>query len=130
MKIDGLEGAAVIAVAKLVSDKESSAASAGLAAGQYDVDVTLRVKGTLTRGENYTGKIVEKADPWLLLAVALSHLNGVTVDSIVREALMADPALVADLKADAADAIAAVKGPTETVCNGKTTAKLVAEIVK
>jgi len=130
MKIEGLEGAAVIAVGKLVSDKEASAASSELKAGTYNVDVTLHVTGTLNRGENYMGKIVAKADPWLLLAAALSHLNGVTVDSIVKEALTADPALVDDLKAKAADAIAAIKGPTETTCNGKTTAKLVAEIVK
>jgi hypothetical protein len=129
MKIEGLSAAAVIAVGKLVSDTESSKASAGLAAGQHNVDVTIRVKGTLTRGENYTQPIVEKANPWLILAVALSHLNGITVDSIVKEALTADPAMVDSLKVKAAEAIAAIKGPTETACNGKTTAKLTAELV-
>ena len=130
MKIEGLSGAAVVAVGKLVSDKESSEASATLTAGKHEVDVTIRVHGTLTRGENYTQPIVEKANPWLILAVALSHLNGVTVASIVKEALTADPAMVDSLKVQAADAIAAIKGPTDTPCNGKTTGKLVAEVVR
>ena len=130
MKVDGLSAVEVVAVGKVVSDKESSEANGGLTAGQHEVDVTVRVRGTLTRGENYTAQIVEKANPWLILAVAMSHLNGVTVDSIVKEALTADPALVDSLKEKAAEAIAAIKGPTETACNGKTTGKLVAELVK
>lgn len=129
MKIEGLSGAAVVAVGKLVSDKESSEASKTLVAGEYPVDVTVRVHGFLTRGENYEQEIVEKAEPWLLLAVALSHLNSVTVESITKEALTADPKLVESLKKQAADAVEAVKGKTLTKCNGKTTAKLVAEVV-
>lgn len=54
----------------------------------------------------------------------MSKLNGVTVDSLVREALTADPALVKSLKAKAATAINAVKAPTLTVCNGKVTTKV------
>jgi hypothetical protein len=130
MKVDGLSAVEVVAVGKLVSDKESSEANASLTAGKYDVDVTVRVKGTLTRGENYVQQVVEKANPWLLLSVALSHLNGVTVDSIVTEALTADPAMVDSLKAKAAEAIATVKGPTATPCNGKTTGKLTVEVVR
>ncbi len=129
MKIEGLSGAAVVAVAKMVSDAEAKEASGSLAAGKYDVDVTVRVRGTLTRGANYTQQVVAKADPWLLLAAALSHLNGVTVASIVKEAVTADPDLVDNLKVQAAEAIATIKGTTETECNGKTTGKLVAEVV-
>jgi hypothetical protein len=129
MKIEGLSGAAVIAVGKLVSEGDAKAASGSLAAGEYPVDVTVRVHGTVTRGANYTQQVVAKAEPWLILAAALSHLNGVTIESIVKEALTADPALVDSLKQKAADAIAALKAPTDTPCNGKTTAKLVAEVV-
>ena len=130
MKIEGLSDAAIVAVGKLVNDKESSAASAKLSAGQHNVDFTIRVSGILNRGENYTQQVVAKADPWLLLAVALSHLNGVTVESITKEALTADPTMVDSLKEVAAKAIAAIKGTTDTPCNGKTTAKgLTAELV-
>ena len=129
MKIEGLSDAAIVAVGKLVGDKESSAASAKLSVGQHNVDFTIRVKGVLNRGENYTAQIVAKADFALLFAVALSHLNGTTVESIVRESLAYDPALVDSLKEIAAKAVAQIKETTTTPCNGKTTAKLVAELV-
>jgi hypothetical protein len=72
---------------------------------------------------------VAKCDPWLLLAAALSKLNGVTVDALVREAVTADEALIDGLKVKAAEAIAAIKATTTTICAGKITTKLVAELV-
>ena len=119
-----LTPAAIVALSKAVSAPAAKAAKAALPVGETAVDVVVHLTGTLKRGEDYTQAIVAKADPWTLLAAALSHLNGVTVDSIVREALTADPALVKSLKAKAADAIAAVKGPTETPCTGKVTGKV------
>ena len=113
-----------VALAKAVKAAAAKAAGEGVSAGEYPVDFTVRVSGSIKKGEDYDQEIVAKADPWLLLAAALSHLNGVTVDSIVREALTADPALVDGLKAKAADAVQAVKGPTKTRCNGKITTKL------
>ena len=94
-----------------------------LPVGSHTVNETvlINISGTLNVGEDYSQQIVEKADPWLLLSVALSHLNGVTVESIVTEALTADPKLVKSLKAKAASAVAAVKAPTETECKGKVT---------
>jgi hypothetical protein len=124
MKIEGLTGPELLALAKVVSDKDTKEVSGALKPGNYDVDFSVRVVGSLARGVNYTSKIVAKADPWLLLHVALSHLNGVTVESIVQESLTADPALIESLKADAAEAIATLKEETETTCNGKVTTKL------
>jgi hypothetical protein len=123
-----LSGLQTVALAKVVKEAAAKAASAGVVAGEYPVDFKVHVTGKVTKGEDYDQEIVEKAEPWLLLAVALSHLNGVTVASIVREALTASPDLVDGLKVQAADAIAAVKGPTKTRCNGKITTKLVAEL--
>jgi hypothetical protein len=125
MKIEGLSKLELIALAKIVSDDDVREASRVLTSGEYGVDFMVRVSGNIKRGENYTAKIVAKADPWLLLAAALSHLNGITVESIVREALAADPALVESLKVKAADAISTLKGTTETPCNGRVTTKLV-----
>ena len=125
---ENLSPAEVIALAKVVKAAETKQASSELSVGDHDVDFTVRVTGSLKRGANYTQQIVAKADPWTLLAAALSHLNGVTVDSLVKEALTADPALIKSLKANAAVAIAAVKGPTETECNGKVTTKVAADL--
>lgn len=126
--LENLNPAEVIALAKVVKDAEAKKASSELEVGDHDVDFVVRVTGSLKRGANYTQRIVAKADPWTLLAAALSHLNGVTVDSLVKEALTADPALIKSLKASAADAIGKVKGPTETACNGKVTTKVAAEL--
>jgi hypothetical protein len=122
--IENLTAVETKAVAALVSDTVAREAAATIPVGTHPVDVTVRLTGTLTKGEDYDGQIVAKADPWTLLAVALSHLNGVTVESITREALAADPALVADLKKGAQAAIEAVKGLTVTRCNGKVTVKV------
>ena len=124
-----LTPAEIVALSKVVSAASLKQASSELAVGSHAVDFTVRVSGSLKRGVDYTQQIVAKADPWTLLAAARSHLNGVTVDSLVKEALTADPALVKSLKAKAAEAIAEVKAPTETVCNGKVTTKVAASAV-
>jgi hypothetical protein len=125
MKSD-LEALEVVALGKAVKDAAYKLASAGLVAGEYPVDFKVHVSGKIMKGEDYDQPIVAKCDPWLLLAAALSKLNGVTIDSLVREAETADPALVDSLKAKAAEAIEAIKGALPpTRCNGKVTAKLV-----
>jgi len=113
-----------VALGKAIKDAVLKEAGAGVTAGEYPVDFTVRVSGSIKKGEDYEQEIVAKADPWLLLAEALSKLNGVTVDALVREALTADEALIEGLKAKAANAIQAVKGPTKTNCAGKITTKL------
>jgi hypothetical protein len=122
-----LEGLGVIelkALAAMVGDAVAKEASSKIPVGPHVVDFMVQIKGLLVKGADYEGEIVAKADPWLLLAVALSHLNGKTVDSIVKEALSADPALADSLKVQAQKALEAVKGPTKTNCNGKVTCKL------
>lgn len=91
--------------------------------GKYDAaaQVLIDVTGTVTVGEDYEQRIVAKADPWTLLAVALSKLNGVTVDAIVREALTADEKLVKSIKAQADTAMGTLKAETVTSCKGKVT---------
>ena len=119
-----LNAAETVALGKVVTAKQVKEASAELAIGDHDVDFLVQVRGSLKRGENYEQQIVAKADPWTLLAVSLSHLNGVTVESIVKEALTADPELVKSIKKMAGEAIADVKAPTVTQCNGKVTTKV------
>jgi hypothetical protein len=123
-----LTAAQIVAITKAIPAKVVTKAKADLGVGDHDVDVTVRVTGSIKRGLDYSQKIVAKADPWLLLGVALSHLNGVTVDSIVREALTADPELVKSLKKTAQTALDAIKAPTDTDCSGKVTAKVAATV--
>jgi len=128
-----------------------------LKVGTHEIEetITLNIKGTVTVGEDYDQRIVAKADPWLLLEVALSKLNGVTIDSLVRDAankeldtkatkLKADATLFAlqtanDKKeyelavkkaTEAGEAIDKIKMGTWTKCDGKVTKKLFIELVE
>ncbi len=118
-----LNAAEVVALAKVVTGKRLKEASAELTVGSHDVDFLVQVTGSVKRGEDYEQEIVLKAEPWTMLAAALSHLNGVTVESLVKEALTSDPELVKSIKAEAKDAMARINKPTLTSCNGKVTTK-------
>jgi hypothetical protein len=118
---------AVSAEALQILAKEAAAAKGktrdALTVGDTEVDeiITLHLTGTVRTGADYEQEIVAKADPWTLLAAALSHLNGVTIESLTAEALAADPKLIASIKKQAKASIAAVKGITLTECRGKVT---------
>lgn len=118
-----LNPAEIVALSKVVSAKRAKEASAELAVGSHDVDFLVQVTGSVKRGEDYEQEIVLKADPWTMLAAALSHLNGITVKSLVKEALSSDPKLVASIKKQAKDAMSEINKPTKTSCNGKVTTK-------
>lgn len=119
-----LESVEIVALGKAVKDAVLKEAGAGVKAGEYPIGFTVRIGGTIKKGEDYSQELVSRADPWLLLAAALSKLNGVTVDALVREAMTADEALIEGLKAKAAEAIQQIKGTTKSICAGKITTKL------
>ena len=113
-----------LAVCKAIKEAAEKTASANLAPGTHTVDCTVRVTGIITKGEDYNQNIVAKADPWTLLAVAMSKLNGVTLESIVKDALNTPEELIEAIKLSAKTAVEAVKAPTLTACKGKVTTKL------
>ena len=119
-----------LAIDKLVSEKAMKNARKQIAPGTYLTDFWVRISGSVEIGEKYVRRVPQKAQPWNLLAVALSHLNGTTVESIVREAMAADPEMVKDIKARADAAVVSLKGMTETTCAGRIKANLNAEIVE
>lgn len=68
--------------------------------GEYEIDRTVRVRGTIKVGQDFQKSFWQSADPMGLLALALNKLNGVTVESIMREhlALKNDPVHKAEAK--------------------------------
>lgn len=129
-----LTNAEILAITKVVAGKATKA-SKHLAAGEYDIDVTVRVKGTVKRGDDYTQAIVNKIDWALLLGVALSKLNGATAESIIREAIEIEESekgdeLTKTIKAAVGVGIKKLKGTTDTDCNGKVTHDLSVEEVE
>lgn len=98
----------------------------GLEEGEYAVYLKIRLIGTVKVGADYDQRVVAKADPWKLLAVALSKLNNVTIASLVREAeaLTVDEGTDKRIKKEAAVAIDALKESTVTRMRGKVTTDL------
>ena len=117
-----------LAIAKLVGDQAEKDARKNVCPGNHAADFWLHVSGDIDVGEDYNRKVPQKAKPWDLLAVALSHLNGMTIDSITREALSAATELVESVKQKAEAAIQSIKGTTETVCSGRIKTDLTVEV--
>ena len=115
-----------ILTAVLSKVKLSKAQREAIEVGTYSGSALVSVDWlNLKVGDDYEQRIVAKADPWKLLAATLSHLNGVTIESIAREAINADPSLVKSLKEQANTATAAIKATTWTRCKGKITAEAI-----
>jgi phosphoenolpyruvate carboxylase len=114
------------AVARALDSKSKVAKTASeiLAVGEHDVDVTIRVTGTLKRGEDEERPIANKIDWTLLSAVLLSHVNEATRNSVLREYKDASPELQKSLKAEAVEGTKDLVSTTMTKCNGRITTKL------
>jgi len=99
---------------------DETAIRAMIGPGEYEnLDVTLRLSvPKLIVGEDYPTKLVQKAKPWNLVAILLSKLNGVTIDSVVAEAIAADKAQVTKIKKSAEAAMAKIKAPTTSTAKG------------
>ena len=114
---------------KLICELTEKDARKQVTPGSYPADFWVHVSGDIDVGADYVRRVPQKAKPWDLLAAALSRLNGVTVDAIVRDALNAAPDLVETVKKQAEASIQAIKGTTETVCAGRVEADLKVEVV-
>lgn len=87
-------------------------ARAATAPGSYRVEATLRVSATCTVGEDFDRRRTQSV-PWQdLFALALSKLNGVTAEALVREALATEHKAPAALKEQVATAIEQIRGTT------------------
>lgn len=121
---------AKMATAKAVSDKELKPLSESLPTGLYQIDTTVRVYGTLKKGDPYTQRLAAKADPWKLLGLALNKLNAASIDAVVREALEStNEDLGPAIKVEVDRAIRKVVADTETTIAGRVTAQLAWELV-
>lgn len=107
-----------LVLASLVKDEERKRASSNTLAGSYNFDFTVRVRGALSKGEDFEKKIPAKADAWGLLALAFSKLNGQTIESLVNEWVAFSPKNADEIKKQAEEAISKIVADTSTVCNG------------
>lgn len=99
-----------------------------VAPGTYTIDELVHISGGMTVGEDYPQNITA-AVPWQKLAAVLfSKLNGVTVESVVREALAAEVDDEEITKAAKA-AISKLADSTERMCKGKVRLAVTVEAV-
>lgn len=124
-----------VAINKAVSSKEFKAASADLEPGTYAVDMTVRIAGTVNKGEPFEQRISNKIDWVLLFALMASKVNDETLAAVIRDydKAEADAALkekAKEIKIKAQAAVDAQKGKTLTLKSGNVKSALVVKAVR
>ncbi|MGI9568824.1 MAG: hypothetical protein ACR2PH_03595 [Desulfobulbia bacterium] len=120
----------ILGLVKAVAPAVFKTASAECETGTHSVDTTIRIKGTVTKGEEYEQVQHMKVDQWAMIAVLLSKVNGVTVDSVVREINSVEKDAITEIKKKAQEAMDKVKAPAKVKTAGKVTGKITYEVVE
>ena len=56
--------------------------NADLSPGVYHVDFTVRVTGTVRKGDDYVATVPAAVNPWAVLGFVLSKVNATTADAV------------------------------------------------
>jgi len=120
----------VFALSKLIAGKEASAARNNMVSGKHEVDMLVRVRGGMKVGEDFQKTQPNTIDWTGLFAIALSKLNGVTVEALVEEFDKAGKVDVKAIKDAAQSKIDALKAKTEITARGVVTNTLSFEVVE
>lgn len=96
-----------------------------VSAGRHDFDFQIRVQGHMDVREDYTSRIVAKAQPWTLLMLLADKVNANTLNALVRQAAEIDKndPRIEEFKARVNEAMQEIKAPTETECKGSVKAE-------
>lgn len=124
----------LIAVHKGVAEAIAARKTAELSPGKHSLrgPVTINIDGVLTVGEDYSQRIVAKAQPWGLVALLLNEVNalreaagmvGINIEKVTAMADLIDKDLWGRTQSLCDATMAAFKAPTWTTCKGKTTWK-------
>ena len=81
---DKLEASELISLYKTIRKESASEESPKLSVGTTEIDMLVRIHGTLEKGEDFEQRVVAKAEPWSIIATLLSKLNGVTIESVIK----------------------------------------------
>lgn len=115
-----LSVAEAVATMCLFSTDDQTSLKRDLQAGEYEIDMTMRIFGSLAKEASKFGIIAQRAAPWKLFAAAMQMLNGVSISKLVREAENITAQEEKDLKAQVQEALVAIKGTVEGVISGRT----------
>jgi hypothetical protein len=122
MLLNELNAAQIAAVAKAIDDKTMKAARAAFdtEGEHFDVDFTVRISGSVDGGAECETTQINTVQPLKLLMIALNKLNGVTLKSVIDQAMSIDddaPEFVA-IKKNVAAEWAKVAGTTRQMRSG------------
>lgn len=128
-----IANADALALSKALSTKVLKDAREGLTPGEYEINLDVRVTGTIKVGEDYETTVPNAAKPWNIIAALLTEVNtlraasgmgGIDIDKLVAMAETVDPALVKEAEEKAKEMAASLKEATRKVAKGKVTTKL------
>lgn len=101
-----------LAILKSITESAAEEARDLVSPGEYDVDELIRVHGVITVNKDHEQPNPQRLCPWTLLLVALNHLNGATVDTLVLEAAQLSKTQVEELKRKTKSAAEKLLGKT------------------
>jgi hypothetical protein len=136
--IDGFENIEALAITKSIATKIVKTARNGLETGVHSVSFDVHIEGTVTVGEDYETRMVNKAKPWNLVYVLLEEVNklrsasgqaGIDINKLMAMAETIDPNLVKAAKKKAEVEAAAIKAATLGTAKGKVTTDLTVSAV-
>lgn len=118
----GLSDLERLMLAKLAPEADRE----GISVGKHDVDVTLRLFGTVSVGKDHEA-VIPAAVPWERVALlALSKLNLATREKIVEDALGEREISANEIKAEALVVADRLKGETKRMRRGPVRLEIVA----
>ncbi len=124
-----------LALCKSFTENETKEIRNKVQPGTYHLDELVRLKGTLKVGTDIVAIQAQGADPWYLVHLALSKLNGVTINALVEEAISTKKTLSPEayenmkkkFKVEVDEAVAKLKAETKEPRKGA--AKFIGDII-
>jgi hypothetical protein len=133
MTKNGTSPVAVLTLSKAIKDKVADKARADVGPAEYAVDLTLRIQGTIRKGEDYEKDIPHRIKWDLLFAVLASKVNDETLSAVLRDYSKASEdegkTLLGQVKGKVEGVVADLKGATRAMVNGPITSDLAVEVL-
>lgn len=124
---------AMLVVAKAVKDKIADKARAQVDPAEYAVDLTVRIQGSIRKGEDYEKDIPHRVKWDLLFAALASKVNDETLSAVLRDYAKASEdegkSLISQIKGKVEGIVVDLKGSTRAVVNGPITTDLTVEVL-
>lgn len=121
-----MDNAETIAVTKAVASKVEKAAREELKPGKYDIDMLVRVFGTLTVGEDFEQNKTASM-PQMKMLLAAIMLNGISARAFVRKYLDGEFSITEEQEKEMKEIWEELAEHFKATFKGKVTSKLTAE---